>query len=306
MNNKYAIYFSYGGQVLQLPQNPETIPVDLDGDNQEYNVLGIGEITVPRTPKQKKIRISSYFPARHSTPAETYIKFFQDALYEQRIIVYTPVRYMETGESFNGGDNGFQCLVNSFSTEERGGETGDFYYTLEIVEYRDYSPKIVDIRPVQTGYAMSTSSSRVSEGIQVGDTVKVNGGIYDYPTEEKPTGNASGATGTVVGKDKWSDKSWITVKSDALVLGQVADDELITKSEKSKRSYFVVPEESAKPFTLTGIGTTQERNDVPLTDKKYEEMDGAFNIIGDFVSYGVTGKSKYIRSETKSDSKKKK
>lgn len=280
MNNKYAIYFSYGGQVLQLPQNPETIPVDLDGDNQEYNVLGVGEITVPRTPKQKKIRISSYFPARHSTPAETYIKFFQDALYEQRIIVYTPVRYMETGESFNGGDNGFQCLVNSFSTEERGGETGDFYYTLEIVEYRDYSPKIVDIRPVQTGYAIATSPTRVSSGVQVGDTVKVSGDVYGYSSETKPIGTTSGATAVV----KRKDDGILTLKP----LDDVAKFNLI---DDTPRKYVAVKTDSAKVYSLTGIGTTQERNDVPFTDKKYEElpgvldtMDGKFNILEDYIT----------------------
>lgn len=210
--NKYAIYFTYEGTVLQLPQNPETLPVDLSGENQEYNVLGIGPITIPRTPKQKKIQISSYFPARHATPPETFIKFFQDAMYEQRILTYTPVRYFEDGEAFNGGDDGFKCLVNNFSTEERGAETGDFYYTLEIVEYRDYSPQTVDIRPVQTGYALSTNSTRVSEGIQVGDTVQVSGNVYNYPTEEKPSETVSDLTGTVRKKDNVNGKTMFEVE----------------------------------------------------------------------------------------------
>lgn len=226
--NHYEIFFTYEGQVLKLPQNPETLPVELEGENQAYNVLGIGPITVPREPKQKRIRIEGLLPGDHDTPPETYIKFFQDAMYEQRIIVYTPVRAYETGTPFNGGDDGFQCLVENFSTEERGGETGDFYYSLEIVEYRDYSPKIVEVRPVQTGYAMSTSNNRTSEGVQVGDTVQVNGPVYNYPTNDNSVGNANGATGTVERVDKWQDKKWIALKSNALVIG--SDDPRVTRS----------------------------------------------------------------------------
>lgn len=216
--NHYEIFFTYEGQVLKLPQNPETLPVELEGENQAYNVLGIGPITVPREPKQKRIRIEGLLPAKHDTPPETYIKFFQDAMYEQRIIVYTPVRAYETGTPFNGGDDGFQCLVENFSTEERGGETGDFYYSLEIVEYRDYSPKIVEVRPVQTGYAMSTSNNRTSEGVQVGDTVQVNGAVYNYPTNDNATTNVSGVIGTIERKENRNGKNWMQVKMDNLVL----------------------------------------------------------------------------------------
>lgn len=223
--NHYEIFFTYEGQVLKLPQNPETLPVELEGENEAYNVLGIGPITVPREPKQKRIRIEGLFPGENDTPPETYIKFFQDAMYEQRIIVYTPVRAYETGTPFNGGDDGFQCLVENFSTEERGGETGDFYYSLEIVEYRDYSPKIVEVRPVQTGYAMSTSNTRTSEGVQVGDRVQVNGPVYSYPTDNNSVGNANGATGTVERKENRNGKNWMQVKMDNLVKGNVRENQ---------------------------------------------------------------------------------
>ena len=39
------------------------------------------------------------------------------------------------------GDTGFEVLITQFNTEERGGETGDFYYDLTLTEYRDYTPQ---------------------------------------------------------------------------------------------------------------------------------------------------------------------
>ena len=57
-------------------------------------------------------------------------------------IVYTPVRFYENGVPFFGGPSlGFRCLVTSFKAEERGAETGDFYFDLSLTEYKDYSPQ---------------------------------------------------------------------------------------------------------------------------------------------------------------------
>lgn len=166
MANNYGIFFSRDGQVIRLPINPEKLPETKDGDNGEYNVLGIGPITIPRIPKQKEITISSYFPgsvtpevltANGFLAPETYIEFFRSAMDDKAIITYTPARYMPDGTPFASQDPGFDCIVTSFTTEERGGETGDFYYDLTIREYRDYSPLTVTVN--QSAQNTSTTPS---------------------------------------------------------------------------------------------------------------------------------------------------
>ncbi len=47
MTNQYGLFFTRDETVLRLPMNPEKLPVEKDGDNEEYNVLGIGPITIP-------------------------------------------------------------------------------------------------------------------------------------------------------------------------------------------------------------------------------------------------------------------
>lgn len=147
--NNYGLFFTFDHTVVRLPINPEEIPVALEGNNALYNVLGIGEVTIQRKPKQKAIEISSYFPGRVApgvlTPnefmtPEDYINFFEAALNEKRVLTYTPVRYYENGDPYFTSDAGFRCTIESFEYTERGGETGDFYYTLKVQEYRDYSP----------------------------------------------------------------------------------------------------------------------------------------------------------------------
>ena len=242
MANNYGIFFRRGNALLRLPVNPETLPVERGGENETYNVLGIGPVMIPRDPDLKKISISGLFPARAYPwvltaggfePPEFYIQFFESAMADKAPIVYTPVRYMEDGAAFDASDTGFVCLVTQFDTEERGGETGDFYYTLEITEYRDYSPRTMQIQgggnasaaggtAVSAGYAgaarsalgqaataqaESTGPLRVStqkersapQGrLYVGATVQANGPYYRDSAGELPAGQANSIQAAVV------------------------------------------------------------------------------------------------------------
>lgn len=204
MANNYGLFFTKESQVIRLPHNPEKLPVTRDNDNEEYNVLGIGPITIPRIPKQKEITISSYFPGRPDaytlTPngflePEFYIEFFQSAMDNREILTYTPVRYYEDGTPFYTSDEGFQCIVTGFTTEERGGETGDFYYDLTIREWRDYSPQTVVAEEEEDGTTVVTEepSRDIPQGqLVVGATVIANGPYYYTSYQDEPHGNGNG------------------------------------------------------------------------------------------------------------------
>lgn len=206
MDLKYGIFFTRDGQVIRLPQNPEKLPQSLEGANDEYNVMGVGPITVPRTPKQKQVEISGYFPGRPNPftlttggfqPPEFYIQFFENAMYDKAPILYTPVRYYEDGEPFGIQDPGFLVLVDSFSTQERGGETGDFYYDLSLVEYRDYSPQTLEVQKPKTPASPAKAKAKPSRSIPkgqlyVGAAVIANGPYYYSSYGDEPHGTASG------------------------------------------------------------------------------------------------------------------
>ncbi len=207
-SNRFGLFFTRDGQVLRLPVNPEKLPVARDNDNSEYNVLGIGPIMVPRAPKQRVVTISSFFPGRPFTgvltaggfqPPEFYIQFFERAMADRAPVLYTPVRYYEDGEPFLTGDTGFEALVTQFNTEERGGETGDFYYDLELTEYRDYSPQAIQVQQAATGTdpaVMTTEPSRdVPQGqLVAGATCIANGPYYYTSYGDEPHGDSNGRT----------------------------------------------------------------------------------------------------------------
>ena len=162
---KYKLYFSSGATVLALPINPEKLPETLDGNNAEYNVLSLGPILQPRTPKLRTVSISGLLPGRR-LPGQAgafllpavYMAFFTRAMKKKKPIVYTPVRFYENGTPFLGPSLGFPCLVTSFKAEERGGETGDFYFDLTITEYKDYSPR----RAIMQGEGQSSTFAPAS------------------------------------------------------------------------------------------------------------------------------------------------
>lgn len=205
---RFGIYFQKEGEApYLLPVNPETLPVARSADNGEYNVLGIGPIMIPRIPNQRKVTISSYFPGRPASgmlvgargfvPPSSFIDFFEKAMNNREVIVYHPIRYYENGEAFSGGDDeGFQCLVTRFDTEERGGETGDFYYTLDIVEYRDYSPQEITFLTPENGVPLAAApepTRAIPPGqIVVGSTCIINGRYYADSYAGGSYGNGNG------------------------------------------------------------------------------------------------------------------
>ena len=206
--NNFGLFFTRDGQVVRLPVNPEKLPVARDNDNGEFNVLGIGPIMQARIPKLKVVTISSFFPGRVFSgvltsgsfqPPEFYIQFFESAMNDRVPILYTPVRYYENGEPFFTGDAGFQCLVTSFQTEERGGETGDFYYDLEITEWRDYSPQTVQVQQAATSTTPAVVTQEPSRDIPAGEitvgaTCIANGPYYYTSYGDEPHGNGNGRT----------------------------------------------------------------------------------------------------------------
>ena len=99
--NFYSIYFTRNGQVVRLPFNPSELPDEQEAENGQYNVLGIGPLSIARDPNQRKVKISSFFPGTAGSsltslisfrPPEYYIEFFRSAMRDREPVLYTPTR----------------------------------------------------------------------------------------------------------------------------------------------------------------------------------------------------------------------
>lgn len=202
MANHFGLFFSRDRTVIRLPVNPEELPEEHPGDTETVNVLGLGEVIIPRAPKLKTVTIESFFPGKPFPgvltsgafqPAEFYINFFDEALKSKKPIQYTPVRYYEDGTPFFTADTGFACIVKSFAYTEKGGETGDFYYTLQLTEWRDYSPRRVSVELGGKRKKASPEPTRKkpSGQITVGSICLANGRYYYSSYQNEPHGTAN-------------------------------------------------------------------------------------------------------------------
>lgn len=208
MENLYGLYLAREGTVVRLPVNPETYKISRDNDNKEYNVLGVGPIMIPRTPKLRTVTWSGLFPGRPDLgavvtagqfqPPKFYIDFLQSAMEEKARLRFVANRYLEDGSPIF--DTNMEVLATSFHTEERGGETGDFYYELGLTEYRDYSAKTVKLQQEegQPAQAFAEEARDIPAGrLTVGMDVIVNGNYYCSSHGAEPHGTFSGFRGKI-------------------------------------------------------------------------------------------------------------
>ena len=209
MENQYGLYLAWEGTTLRLPVNPESYKISRDNDNSEYNVLGAGPIMIPRTPKLQVVTWSGLLPGREDLgavltaggfrPPRFYIDFLEAAMAERARVRFVANRYMEDGAPIF--DTNMEVLVTAFHTEERGGETGEFWEVVGLTEYRADSAKTVTLqqpaadRPVEA--SAQTTRSVPSGQFTVGQDVTVNGNYYYSSQGAEPHGTFSGFRGKI-------------------------------------------------------------------------------------------------------------
>ena len=147
--------------VYRLPVNPEKIPVSQDSANEEYNVLGIGPIMVPRIPNLKKVTIESYFPGRIDRmtltsgdfrPPEFYINFFRSAMANKEVLIYAVSRCYEDGTPYFVNDPGIHVyFYSSYGDKPSGSGNGRRVVVSRIINDDNDRPYPVHVKSESGG-----------------------------------------------------------------------------------------------------------------------------------------------------------
>lgn len=134
---------------VQLPVNPfEDVTIKAQGNNKQYDVVDLGEVTRIGKRKLKEVTIKSLFTANvypfSSTSSPLPAKTYVDNIYKlmEQLL---PARLIITGD---GMDINLLCSIEQFSPSQHFGETNEYYYTLELKEFRE--PVIKRVQIVQT------------------------------------------------------------------------------------------------------------------------------------------------------------
>lgn len=160
MNYKMTLIIE--GRELNIPVLPSKLNVSSPGKNEKLTVLETGEILVLRKKGLRTVSWDSFFPA-NSAPYTTgqvkdpvsIVKAIQKARDTQK-----PIRFLITGTDL---DCNIRMGVDSFDYEERSGELGDFYYSIKLVEWKDYSPKRIILPPVKKAPATTKEPARAGK-----------------------------------------------------------------------------------------------------------------------------------------------
>ena len=126
-----SIYLVFSGKKIKIPVNPEEIEIKYPTDHKTYDVIGVGEIVVPRKPSLKEISWESFFPGDRSAVyvnsgakvPSYYMKSLESALKKKRVgrLIITRSGVYDTN---------MKCIVSNFEIKDKGGEPKDIYYSL--------------------------------------------------------------------------------------------------------------------------------------------------------------------------------
>lgn len=199
--NTTIIYLQIGTATYTIPVNPKEISHPHPTDNNTYQVLGLGEVVVPRKPSLQTVSWESFFPGETDItetpgrlPPKTYVDALQAAQADRtvcRLIITRSGLY----------DTNMSCIVSNFEEKDQGGEPNDIYYSIELQEYVDYAPEIIEVQVSKDKKNSKGKSKKKGKKkkkrankkgkLRVGCTVIANGKYWYDSYGAKPYGTAN-------------------------------------------------------------------------------------------------------------------
>lgn len=144
MNPLTKIYLKIGGKKITIPVNPEEVEVKHPTEDKTENILGVGEVLIPVKPSLREVSFKSFFPGdddvfvtKYRSP-KSLVKKIESA-WKGRV----KCRIIITRS--NDCDLNMLCVIKDFETTDKGGEPDDLYYSITLMEYREYGAQTMQI-----------------------------------------------------------------------------------------------------------------------------------------------------------------
>lgn len=126
------IFLTYEKRTLKFPVNPESLKIDKDSGSTNVKIEGLGEVSIPTSPKLAKISISSFFwQQKNLIPSYMYVNWLEQWQKSKK-----PAKLLVTRLNYS-----MLVTCENFSHEMKAGEEDDIYFTLSMQEYKPYGAK---------------------------------------------------------------------------------------------------------------------------------------------------------------------
>lgn len=151
---------------VQLPVNPfEDLTFSASVANKDYEVVALGEVTQIGNRKLINVDIKSLFTDKgysfrvveRPKKAIEYVNMMYELLNAKK-----PIRFVVTGDET---DINMLCSITGFKHSQKFGEEGEYYYSLELKEYREYQAKKVVVMQKPKVLLASASSKPIAKAI---------------------------------------------------------------------------------------------------------------------------------------------
>ena len=203
------IYLKFGRKI-KIPVNPEEISITHPSNNKTFEVLDKGEIVVPMPSALTEVSFESFVSSNDepymdgSISPKSFVKQLKKAMdgkVKGRLIISRSGLF----------DTNMRCIIEEFTTKDKGGEPDEIYYSIRLKEYRSYGAQSVTVVPMSdseridteaggssTAQATTTANRAVETPVlRVGAQVIVNGPLCYDSAGSPPWVAASGQSATV-------------------------------------------------------------------------------------------------------------
>lgn len=189
MTSKYQYWITFNNEKekLRLPVLPETFKISNGSKNESLDVSGLGEITIKQDRPALIISFDSFFPA-NKFPGIEYSNFPTPetcvATLNEWKEADKPVHLIITGSKVN-----MFATIETFDTEERGGDVGTWYYSITLKEFRDIHVRQVTVNSTTGAATVNKEPQRTDNRVKPSAYV-VKSGDYLYKIAKSVLGNA--------------------------------------------------------------------------------------------------------------------
>lgn len=185
------IWLTMKSGLYQFPMNPEKLEFPRTAPQDKFEIIGLGQITNPKSPNLRVIKWNSYFPREMTayTGAAQTPQDFVDALnaaMESKEVCVLTVRRK------TGGDSVLNVVISAFNPADVGGTPNDVDYSIEFTEWRDSSPITLDVTTDEAKPKAKKKKQRKQEPVlTVGAKVLANGKYFYDSYGSEPHGTAN-------------------------------------------------------------------------------------------------------------------
>lgn len=157
------VYLKYTSKnKLLFPVTPSNISIDSPFGVNTIDVAHAGQFTTAGFRELKSIEFESFFPAKYNASYCTSSTIHSAEWYRKKVEAYRdkrkPLYLIVTDLKIS-----MKVLVQDFSCEYKGGEAGDIYFTLKLVEYKSAPSTLIKKKKTTAKKKASTKKASTTK-----------------------------------------------------------------------------------------------------------------------------------------------